>query len=112
MALWLEIIRTLLGALMLLAIYSLYGIFRGTKVKQELDILSAAFLLYTFRGALGIHAALTGATIPFINFISVEEFFQALAYVLFAVAIIRLNKIVNILRVENKLVKILHEFLR
>ncbi|MFH1750331.1 MAG: hypothetical protein ABH863_01490 [Candidatus Micrarchaeota archaeon] len=109
MALWLEIVRILLGVLILLAISTLYGLFKNTRIIRELHILSAGFLLYTIRGAFRI-ANLQTESYPMLwNSVSLDDFLTALSFLLFAYAVVRLQKIINIISVENKFVKSLHE---
>lgn len=111
MALWLEVVRILLGILILFAISSLYGIFKRTKIIQELHLLSAAFLIFTVRGALHIYTYYSGLEPMLLRHLPLDDFLTALMYLIFAYAILRLQKIINIIRVENRLIKAVHELL-
>jgi len=111
MALWLDIIRIMLGVLMLLALSSLYGLFRKTKVVSELQVLSLGFALYTIRGVLQLYTHFTQEVPSLAGYISIEELLSALIYLTFAIAIVRFMKIFNAIRVEDRLVKTLHELL-
>ncbi|MBI5224899.1 hypothetical protein HY989_03440 [Candidatus Micrarchaeota archaeon] len=106
---WLEIVRVLLGTLLLLAISTLYQSFKDTKIVKELNIIMLGFGLYTLQAILSAYRAFTGVTLPIIWKLQLDDFFEACMYVVFALAIVRFNEIFSKSDFQNKVVKAMRE---
>ncbi|MFH1257654.1 MAG: hypothetical protein ABIG96_04995 [Candidatus Micrarchaeota archaeon] len=107
---WLEIIRVMLGVLILLALSTLFRVFKDTKVVNELKIVTLGFALYTLQAFLGALQAY-GYAMPVIWKLELDEFMEASMYVVFVYAIVRLNSLFNLLQLEKRVVKVMKEVL-
>jgi hypothetical protein len=108
---WLEVIRVLLGLLILLALSTLFRIFKETKITGELKLITFGFVLYTIQAFLGALQA-WGTPMPIIWKLELDEFIEACMYVVFVFAIIRLNGIMSLLEFEKRVIKVLRDVLR
>ncbi len=102
---WLEIVRVVLGILILLAIATLYKLFKNTKIVQELHIISLGFLLYTTQAAIGAMQSY-GYQPPIVwAGLELDEFMEAVMFIVFAIGVVRVKAIFDYLEVEDELIK-------
>jgi hypothetical protein len=106
---WLEIIRVVLGLLILLAISTLYKVFHKTKIVTELNIISLGFVLYTLQAAMGVYQAFGNAVPVIWAQLEADEFVEAMMFMVFAIAVVRLKTIFDYLGMEEKLLKAFRE---
>lgn len=108
-AVWLEVIRIFLGLLILLALSTLYKIFRNTKVIDELNLITLGFILYTMQAAMGAYQSF-GNPMPIVwKTLELDEFIEALMFVVFAIAAVRVKRLFDILKLEERLYKMFRE---
>lgn len=109
---WLEVIRVLTGILILLALITLFKLFKNTKVMQELNLIFIGFSLYTLQAAIGAWQ-LWGHAIPIVwNGLELDELLEAAMYLVFVIAVVRLKAILDLALIEKKFLKALRELFR
>ncbi|MFH0971942.1 MAG: hypothetical protein V1835_05240 [Candidatus Micrarchaeota archaeon] len=108
---WLEVVRVVLGVLILLALSTLYKAFKNTKVINELNLIVFGFVLYTFQAAIGAYHS-AGNDIPVVwKSLLLDEFIEACMFIVFAIAVVRIKAVFDYLQIEDKLFKALKNIL-
>ncbi len=102
--LWLEIIRIFLGLLILLALSTLFSIFNRSRMIKVLNIIAIGFALYTLQSIFGAYQAM-GNEIPSILGLEVDEFIEAIMFIVFAVAVVKLKSVFENIKFEQELIK-------